>query len=446
MSASIPGAANPNRGAGRSHLAYILILAMAVRLLTALLFFHFRPAPPLDQWGYENIAIAFSLHSGHGYSSPFFVPTGPTAMMAPGYPCLLAAAISILGTGSIAATILIAFQIALSLLTIPLVMFVARTHFDATTANLAGFICAVCPPLFFQSLFIWDTTLSALLLIATVAIAPLMTWSRAQSAAAGAGLALAVLLNPSLLPPLLALLAWSAWRRHTMPWLSLALFLIVLSPWPIRNALVLHSFIPLRSNFGFELWAGNHAGRNGELTKYETPVFNSIELQQYTSQGEVAYMRGKRALAKTYIAAHPGEFARSCGGRVLRFWAGTAGYAPAPATPSLSILGIGGLALLWRRRQTFVLFALPLALFPLIFYITHAEPRFLSVISPVLVVPAAYACYALLKLLSPQSAQQPEASANTLHQRTIVSGSHSMQASIPPPLQPSRHAVSQTDK
>ena len=413
MSTPSSGAAKPNHGAGRSHLAYLLVLGLAVRLLTALLLFHFRPAPPIDNWRYENVAIALSLHAGRGYSSPFFAPTGPTAMMAPGYPCLLAVAVSLLGTGSVAATTLIAFQIALSVLLIPVVMFVARTHFGQTTANLAGFLCAIAPPVFFQSLFVWDTTLSALLLIAGVALAPLLTWTRAQAAAVGAAVALAVLLNPSLLPPFLGVLAWSARRQHKVPWIALAAFLVVLSPWPIRNALVMHSFIPLRSNFGFELWAGNHAGRNGQLTKYETPIYNSAELQQYTALGEVAYMRGKGALAKAYIAAHPREYARSCGRRILQFWAGTSGYAPAPATPSLSILGIGGLALLWRRRQLFALFALPLALFPLIFYITHAEPRFLSVVAPILSVPAARACEALLGLLAARNKTRVVSRENT---------------------------------
>ena len=409
----IPAEASATAQTERSHLWYVLLLATLARLVTAAFCFHLSPIPPLASWGYESIAIAQSIHDLHGFSSPFFVPSGPTAILPPLYPLLLALAIAIFGSGVVAATVIIAVQIALSLLTILIVMFVARTHFGVRTANIAGFLCAICPPVFFQSLFIWDTTLSALLLIAGVALAPLLTWTRAQSAAAGATLALAALLNPALLPPLLGVLAWSAWRSRKVPWLALAAFPIILSPWPIRNAVVMHSFIPLRSNFGFELWAGNQPGHNGQFTRYETPIYNSAELQQYLSQGEVAYMRDKGAVAKAYIAAHPGEYARWCGRRILQFWAGTSGYAPAPATPSLSILGIGGLAILWRRRQLFSLFAFPLALFPLIYYITHAEPRFLSVVAPILAVPAAHACEALLALLAPRDKRQVVSQKNT---------------------------------
>ncbi|HSU19393.1 MAG TPA: hypothetical protein VLI45_06560 [Acidobacteriaceae bacterium] len=392
----------------RSHAFYILTIAIIARLITAVIHFHAHPVPPLTDWGYENIAIALSISGGHGYGSPFFVASGPTAIVPPGYPLLLALAIALFGTGTTAATIIIGIQFVLSLATIPVVMFIARSHFDIRTANLAGFICAICVPIFYRLLFIWDTTLSGFLLIAAVAIAPILNWSRKQSVAIGIATALATLTNPALLPPLVAIFAWSAWRMRIKPFLAVIAFVIALSPWPLRNVIALHSFIPFRSNFGYEFWAGNHEGTNGQFSQYDTPIYSSAERQEYLGKGELTYMREKQQLAKIFIENHPREFARFCLKRVVQFWIGTSSNSPAPATPTLSILGLIGLALLWRRKQIFVLFALPLAMFPLVYCLTHVQPRFLAIISPILAVLGAYACESFLRILNhwPKPMQQ----------------------------------------
>jgi hypothetical protein len=52
--------------------------------------FSFPPVPGISSWGFENIAIGLSLHAGHGFSSLFFEPSGPIALIPPGYPLFLA--------------------------------------------------------------------------------------------------------------------------------------------------------------------------------------------------------------------------------------------------------------------------------------------------------------------------------------------------------------------
>ena len=99
-------------------------------------------------------------------------------------------------------------------------------------------------------------------------------------------------------------------------WRLLALSM-VFAPWPMRNARVLHAFIPLRSTVGFELWVGNRAGASGFLDESQFPIFNRWEYDQYVAKGEVAYMRDKSALAKAYIRSHPGVFLRLSAVRIL---------------------------------------------------------------------------------------------------------------------------------
>jgi 4-amino-4-deoxy-L-arabinose transferase-like glycosyltransferase len=206
--------------------------------------------------------------------------------------------------------------------------------------------------------------------------------------------------NPSLLPSLLAVMGWAAWQtRKTLWYLPLALLVLcaVFAPWPIRNARVLHAFIPLRSTVGFELWVGNRAGASGFLDESQFPIFNRWEYDQYVAKGEVAYMRDKSALAKAYIRSHPGGFLRLSAVRFFRFWTGTGNkdgslifVFHAILTTSLGFTGIWRLVRAGRLSLAF-LFILPLMVFPLPYYITHAEFRYRLVVDPLLTILAAYA-------------------------------------------------------
>jgi 4-amino-4-deoxy-L-arabinose transferase-like glycosyltransferase len=216
----------------------------------------------------------------------------------------------------------------------------------------------------------------------------------------GAYSGLAALVNPSLLPALLTLLGWAAWQtRKTLWYLPVALLALamVFAPWPIRNERMLHAFIPLRSTVGFELWVGNRAGASGFLDESQFPIFNRWEYDQYVAKGEVAYMRDKSALAKAYIRSHPSAFLRLSTVRFFRFWTGTGNKdgsviftLHAVLTTSLGFMGIWRLVREGRLRLA-VLFLLPLMVFPLPYYITHAEFRYRLVIDPLLTILAAYA-------------------------------------------------------
>jgi 4-amino-4-deoxy-L-arabinose transferase-like glycosyltransferase len=219
----------------------------------------------------------------------------------------------------------------------------------------------------------------------------------------GAYCGLAGLVNPALLLALLAVMGWSAWqtrkRFRYSPLLGLLVLLLVYTPWPIRNARVFHAFVPLRSTVGFELWMGNRAGASGFLEESLFPIFNRGEYDQYVSKGEVAYMQDKSTLAKAYIRTHPAEFLRLSAVRFVRFWIGTGNkdgsvifMLHAVLTTSFGLMGI------WRlfergRISLAVLFLLPLMLFPLPYYITHAEFRYRLIIDPLLTILGAYAIW-----------------------------------------------------
>jgi 4-amino-4-deoxy-L-arabinose transferase-like glycosyltransferase len=388
----------------RPHTLDIVALALATRLLVLWFVAERFPHTWLFSRGIELGTLAQSLLAGQGLSSPFGGSTGPTALLAPGYPAVIALVFRIFGPFTFSAAIAVmAMQVFFSVGTVLLIMHVAQRCFDSRTADLAGVFWAVSLPLLWMPSIFWETCLSTLLLVGMMALALHCEQKPSGSlwAAMGAYSGLAALVNPALLMALLALLGWAAWQTRKKlrysPLLGLLVLLLVFAPWPIRNARALGAFIPLRSTVGFELWMGNRAGATGFLDESVFPLFNRREYDQYVAKGEVAYMRDKSALAKSYIRAHPAEFLRLSSVRFARFWAGTGskGGSILFAIHALltSCLGAMGMWRLWQGRRFGVaaLFLLPLMLFPLPYYITHAEFRYRLVIDPLLTILAASA-------------------------------------------------------
>jgi Dolichyl-phosphate-mannose-protein mannosyltransferase len=398
---------SPATRPARFYVKTILSLALVLRLtVVAMVLFTyqrgwlFSKAPDL-------VFLAQSLVSGRGLSSPFGGTTGPTAFLAPGYPAVLGLVFRLFGDYSFASgAMMMGLQTLFAVLTVAMIMDICSRIFDAPTATLAGAFWAVSPPLLWLPAVLWETSLSILLLTGMFALALRCVDKRSASlwAVMGAYCGLAMLVNPSLLLSLFAIVGWTLYQSRPgwgyEPWMCLLVFLAVFAGWPIRNALVLHAFIPLRSNFGYEVWHGNHPGATGVFDRTIEPLGNKQEYLDYAAKGDVRYMRDKGTLARGYIRGHPGEFLRLSAERVARFWTG-AGFAVNSGVIELhavltSLLGLAGLAALWRRRRvkdrgTAVLFLLPLLIFPLPYYITHAEFRFRLVLDPLLTILGAYA-------------------------------------------------------
>jgi hypothetical protein len=385
----------------------ILALALALRVAVVSIVLFQYPRDWLFGKSPDLVFLAQSLVAGHGLSSPFGGSTGPTAFLAPGYPAVLGLVFRVFGGYSFASgAVMMGLQTLFAVLTVAIIIDVCLRIFGAPTANLAGAFWAVSPPLIWLPAVLWETSLSILLLIGMIALTLHCVDRPGASlwAVMGAYCGLAMLVNPSLMLPLFAIAGWTIYQtrpvRRYEPWMCLLVFLAVFAPWPIRNARILHAFIPLRSNFGYEVWQGNHPGATGVFDKTMEPLGNKQEYLNYAAKGEVSYMRDKGTLARAYIRTHPGEFIKLSTERVVRFWTG-AGFAVNSGVVELhavltTLLGLAGLVALWRRRRVkdrgrAVLFLLPLLVFPLPYYITHSEFRFRLVLDPLLTILAAYA-------------------------------------------------------
>src|ERR1700677_3756232 len=155
----------------RAHPLAILALAFAARLLILWFVIARFPHTWLYSRGMELGTLAQTLAAGQGLSSPFGGSTGPTALLAPGYPAIIALFFRIFGSFTFAAAIAVmAMQLVFSLLTVFFIMQVARQSFGIRTVNTSGMFWAVSLPLIWMPTIFWETCLSTLLLVGMMAL------------------------------------------------------------------------------------------------------------------------------------------------------------------------------------------------------------------------------------------------------------------------------------
>ena len=385
----------------RVYLWQICLVALVLRAAVVTLALHPHSAAWFFSQASELGCLATSLKSGHGLGSPFGGSTGPSAFLAPGYPLLVAAIFKLFGNFSRASQVaLLALQIAFSVGTVAALMRGARRLFGKLAANLAGLSWAVSLPLLWIPALFWETSFSIFLATTLFAFSARLRDRPSRMAWLGFATlsAVAILTNPSLLTIVASCGGWAAWQTpkalRARPLAAAALCAILVAPWILRNSVVLHAFIPLRSNSGYELWQGNHPGGDGFFDPSLHPNVNSYEFRRYQQLGEVAYMRDKGELAREFIQENPARFVGLCFRRILSFWTAIRH----DTTPLMAIhisattmLGFVGLFTLLRRdRVTGLLFLLPILLFPAPYYLTHPDYRFRLVLDPALLMLGMY--------------------------------------------------------
>lgn len=393
-----------------AHTAFILVSALLLRLLVLVVVVQKYPNTWLYARGTEMGFLAKSFLAGQGLSSPFGESTGPTAFIAPFYPIYIASIFHWFGIESVASTIvIISSQIVLNLLTIWIMMSICRQLSGNRAAVIAGCIWAFSPPLLWLPTIFWETSFSALLIVVMLSLALqcIQQPTTARWVVTGLFAGATALVNPALVPTSVAVFMWTAYctrnKYRLAPLAALAIAIVVFSPWPIRNARRFHAFVPTRTTVGFELWMGNHPGSSGFLDESLFPTFNPQELAAYKQMGEIQYTHNKSTLATQYILAHPVQFLRLTIVRIFRFWTGTGtqGGSIFFLLHALitSLFGLFGLKFLVKKmgREVGGLFLLPVLIFPLPYYITHAEFRYRIVIDPILTILAAYSLSLLNK-------------------------------------------------
>jgi 4-amino-4-deoxy-L-arabinose transferase-like glycosyltransferase len=372
--------------------------------------YKFKTSDDNFSFGWEMGRIGAALASGHGFSSPFGPPSGPTAWEPPLYPYLTAGVFLVFGIYSRAsAFVLLTLNSILSALTCIPIFLIARRIFSERVATVSAWAWALLPNIIFWcTRAIWETSLAALLLTTIVWVALTledrdgwMPWFQF-----GLLWGIAALSSTSLLSFLPAAGLWAWYRRSRRGRLSLAgvalasvVFFGCITPWLVRNYQTFGKFIFIRDNFGAELRLGNGPGADGALMDYLHPTENVYAMRQYQAMGEVPYIAMRKRQAVDFIEADLTRFARLSVKRFIYFWAG-----PPKATQpwwigevknslflASSVLMFWGLgrALRLRKPGAWLLFWLIL-LYPALYYAVFSIPRYRHPVEPEMAILAVF--------------------------------------------------------
>ncbi|MEO6803070.1 MAG: glycosyltransferase family 39 protein [Granulicella sp.] len=373
------------------------------------------------QFGWEMGRIARALATGRGYADPFMGPSGPTAWCPPLYPLLLGGVFKLFGVyTALSAWVIFTINSIFSAFTAMLIYELGLRSFNQRVAFWSAWIWALYPAAMQYAVhWVWDMSITACLFAAVLVIA-LRTRGIGQSAPpparqrtllwAGFGIlwGAIALLNPSLLTFLPACGLWMLWgeKHRLLPGLSRALLAALLcaaciAPWILRNWNTFHAFIPMRPNFGCELYASSLESNDGFPWGAAVSIYpDTPDMQHYRAVGEVAFCKERGVMAHQVFAANPGRFRNYTFKRIWFFWGGV----PHPIEKSflteffrelnyclLSLGGLMGLALALKRRQpAAILYLFAFLCLPLAYYAVTVQARFRSPLEPLICILMVY--------------------------------------------------------
>jgi dolichyl-phosphate-mannose-protein mannosyltransferase len=371
----------------------------------------------------ETGSIAYALATGKGFSSPFRTETGPTAWLTPVYPLLVAGVFRVFGIFTRASFFIVLLLNALFSSGVCLAIFHAAKRIAGLgVASAAAWLWAIFPNAVMVPFeWVWDTSLAALLGAAIFWATLELAESRRLRDWCAYGLlwGFTLMTNPALGSLLPFLLGWAAYRakhekllRPGKPALAAAgIAILCCVPWTVRNYVVFHRLIPLRSNFPLELYIGNNENYASRQLVWPPKITKERELLRYLRIGETAFMDEERQKALEFIRAHPRIVLRLTAERFVAFWAGLGDPVQSfMTTDSLLVrvllacnaaTGLGALlgivALIWKRNpHSFPAAAYPVV-FPWLYYLTHSNLRYRHPIDPVVLLLVAIAGGSLVK-------------------------------------------------
>ena len=399
----------------------IFWIALAIRVAALTFGHYYRIAPYEDHFafGWEMGRIARSVAAGQGYGNPFDHFSGPTAWVTPLYPLILAADFKLFGVyTALSAWVILAFDSVLNAMMVRTTWEIAARCFNRKVAVWSAWIWALYPATMqFAVKWVWEITVTAFLFSWILVLALRMRnigggREEAENAASTQRWAVFGLLwglitlssaSIAIFLPFCGIwiLKGAGSLRRQIPRVALASLLCVgcLAPWMVRNALVFHRFIPMRTNFGAEFSMGNNLNLEG--TVIGSPVALAYEEEQLDRLGEVQYskIRGREAMER--IRRNPKAFLALTLRRFYYFWADVphatirgkewTEYSRGLNFQFASIVGVLGLVLALRRRVPgAVLFAMAFAVIPSVYYFVFVQARFRHPLEPLITILGVY--------------------------------------------------------
>ena len=346
------------------------------------------------------------------------ITNAPSSLMPPAYAVLVAGVYRLFGVETTAATVALQTINALATALASIMVFLVARRLGGRTAGwLAAVIAAANPTLIGFSGVIWDVDLFVLgtVLVTWVAVRqseqPAGWWARFGLGVLLGGLAL---LNPALTACYPLLVLWSITRcgrkkslyrvAGTVAVVVLG-WLVVITPWTIRNYRAFDKLIYIRGGFMLNLWQGvcpEADTQPSEMFLRQYPLGSSREQQKVIAIGEQEYFKLQERHARAAIAADPGRYARLFAIRAVDFWLGTtfshtppggSGWPTSPARQTVTIflsvecLLIVLTLLLVRRPGPDVWWLIGMALaFSVVYCLTHVMVRYRAPCEPFIAI------------------------------------------------------------
>src|ERR1700688_2140450 len=159
---------NVQRQSWTHSIFFIILIAFLLRLAVITIGHTYRITPRRDhfQFGWEMGRLARSIATGHGFSSPTDLPSGPSAWAPPLYPYILAGVFKLFGVYSAAsAFVILTFNSIFAALTCLTLYRIAERMYGIAVARAAAWTWAVFPyAIYWPVRVVWETSLTAFLL------------------------------------------------------------------------------------------------------------------------------------------------------------------------------------------------------------------------------------------------------------------------------------------
>jgi len=283
---------------------------------------------------YESGLIAENIVAGKGFAFQSWLAkeVEPTAWIPPFYPFFLAFFFKYFGPYKYLAVQLVQ-GLVLACLVYPAYGLGNLFH-NRKTGLLAAIFVTIYPPfIYYTRVIIYDgfftfgvtTSLYALVLLSRSPSYP-------KAAFAGVLLGLSNLISPVLQPFSLLAVFWvyqvlkGTRKRWTYPLIVFAVCLTTVMPWVVRNYIVFHRFVPIRTSFGYNLWLGNRPGFPGAIDP--TRSYKGIKFRRITEEERQLLQEMDDAtrdhylsrVAVRYILNDPLAFLKRTLYRVYAYW------------------------------------------------------------------------------------------------------------------------------
>jgi len=284
-------------------------------------------------------------------------------------------------------------HVLISAATVPMVACGAARLFGHRVGVFAGLLCACDPYLVRRSVHLMTEPLFTLLYLAGGLC--LFLGNVSLRPVAGVLWALATLCRPNLVGLCLIVALVGLWRdRHqpkrlAMNLLSIFMFLLVLSPWIVRNYRVHDAFVLLATNMGYNLWIGNGEGATGRYRdSYRTSHLPKVEVwrERFYVQDAIDFIR--QNMYSSFILYI---------NKLLIFWKPNRPFALQIYFVFTVLLALLGTIFYWKVSYTRI-FILNILYFNLSTAAFLSSARFAEPIYPILSVLAALAIDSLLKV------------------------------------------------